>query len=105
MGNSWNNALSTTLLNRNFEPSTADLDIWLRMSTDSRGYKYWEWIVVCVYDLLTMSEDPKAIMDSFSMCNFLLIDALEIMVESGNFRTAQTAGGLTEGIILQIRLV
>ena len=51
----------------NFEPSRADQDIWIRMSTNSRGEKYWEWIVVYVDDLIAISEDPKAIMDSFSM--------------------------------------
>ena len=50
-----------------FEPSKADPDIWLRMSTNLRGEKYREWIVVYVDDLLEISEDPKAIMDFFSM--------------------------------------
>ena len=40
-GNYWNKALSITLSNINFEPSRADPDIWLRMSTDSRGVKCW----------------------------------------------------------------
>ena len=37
------------------------------MSTNSRGEKYLEWIVVYVDDLPAISEDPKAIMYSFSM--------------------------------------
>ena len=38
--NSLHKALSKTLSNMKFEPSRADLDIWIRMSTNSRGEKY-----------------------------------------------------------------
>ena len=51
----------------NFEPSRADPYIWLRMSNNSRGEKYQEWIVVYVDDLLEISGEPKYIMDYFSM--------------------------------------
>ena len=53
----------------NFEHSMVDPDIWLRMSTNSRGEKCREWIVVYVKDLLEISEDTKYIMDYFSMYN------------------------------------
>ena len=39
------------------------------MSTSSRGEKYREWIVVYAENLLAISEDPKSIMDYFSMYN------------------------------------
>ena len=39
------------------------------MSTNLRGEKYLERIVVYVENLLAISEEPKAIMDSFSMYN------------------------------------
>ena len=68
-GNSWHKALSTTLASMNFEPRRAEPDISLRMSTDLRGEKYWEWIVIYIEDLLAISEEPKAIMDYFSMYN------------------------------------
>ena len=67
MGNSWNKALSTTLSNMNFEPSRADPDIWVRMSTNSRGEKYREWRVLYVDDSIVISKEPKAIMYYFSM--------------------------------------
>ena len=51
----------------NFEPSRADEDIWLRMSTNLRGEKYRECIMVYVGSLLVISEDPKAIINYFSM--------------------------------------
>ena len=41
-GTYWHNALFTTLSNINFEPSRADSDIWLRMSTNSRRDMYRE---------------------------------------------------------------
>ena len=67
MGSSWHKALPITLSNVNFEPNRKGPDIWLRMSTNLMGEKYQEWIVVYVDDLLATSEDPKAIIDSFSM--------------------------------------
>ena len=66
-GTSWNKALSTTLSNMNFEPSRADPDIWVRMSTNSRGEKYREWRVLYVDDSIVISKEPKAIMYYFSM--------------------------------------
>ena len=36
------------------------------MSTNLRGEKHQEWIVVYVDDLFAISKDPKAIMDYFS---------------------------------------
>ena len=39
------------------------------MSTTLRGEEYREWTVVYIDDLLTISEDPKAIMDYFCMYN------------------------------------
>ena len=68
-GNSWHKAIPTTLSYINFEPSRADPDIWLRMSTNLRGEKYLERIVVYVENLLAISEEPKAITDYFSMYN------------------------------------
>ena len=53
----------------NFEPSRADPDIWLRMSTNSRGEKYQKRIVVYIDYLLVISKEPKSIMDSFIMYN------------------------------------
>ena len=58
-GNSWHKALYTTLSNMNFESGRADPDIWLKMSTNSRGEKYREWIVVYLHNLLAINEDPK----------------------------------------------
>ena len=66
-GNSWHSALLLTLRNVDFESSRDDPDIWLKLSTNSRGEKYREWIVVYVDDLLAIYENPKAIMDLFSM--------------------------------------
>ena len=67
MGNSWKKALSTTLSNMNFEPSREDLDIWLMISTNSRGEKYQEWTVVYVENLLAIIEDPKYIINYLNM--------------------------------------
>ena len=50
----------------NLEPSRKDPDIWLWMSTNSRGDKYRAWILVYVDNLLAISMDMKSIMDYFS---------------------------------------
>ena len=97
-GNSWHRTLSMTLRNTDFESSHADTDIWLRLSSNSRGEKYREWIVVYVDDLLAISENPKAIMDSFSMYD--LKDTvrpptryLGANVGEWQFKMAHNAGG------------
>ena len=56
-----------TLRNMDCKSSRADPGIGLRLSTNSRGDKYREWIVAYVDDLLAISENPKAIMDLFSI--------------------------------------
>ena len=48
-----------------FEPTKADPDIWLRMSTNWREEEYQEWRVVYVDNLLTIIKYPKDIIDSF----------------------------------------
>ena len=67
------------------------------MSTNLRGENYRQWIVVHVDNLLSISEDPKAIMDSLSF--YYLKDTVSpldryIRAHFGKwkFRTAQTAG-------------
>ena len=60
-------SLSTTLSTMNFEPSREDPEIWLMMSTNLKGENYQEQIVVYVNNLHGISEDPKAVIDSFSI--------------------------------------
>ena len=60
-------SLSTTLSTMNFEPSREDPEIWIMMSTNLRGENYQEQIVVYVNNLHGISEDPKAVIDSFSI--------------------------------------
>ena len=66
-GNSWYKALCTNLSNMNFEPVMADPDILIRVSNKSREEKYRECIVVYIDNLLEIREEPKYIMDYFSM--------------------------------------
>ena len=47
----------------NFEPSRVDQYIWIKMSTNPRGKKYREWIMVYVDDLIEISEEPKSTMN------------------------------------------
>ena len=66
-GNSWHKSLSTTSSDMNFEPSRADADIWIILSTSLRGENYWEWILLYIDNLLSISERMKAIIDSHSI--------------------------------------
>ena len=63
-GKSWHRALSTTLKNMGFESSRSDPDIWPRLSTNTRREKHREWIVVYLEDLLAISKDLKAIIET-----------------------------------------
>ena len=45
-----------------FKPSAADPDVWMRPATKADGTKYYEYVLVYVDDILTMSEKPEEIM-------------------------------------------
>ena len=46
-----------------FKSSHADPDVWLRPAVKPDGEKYYEYILVYVDDILTMSCDPKGPME------------------------------------------
>ena len=39
-----------------FVPSKADLDVWMRPATKSNGEQYYEYLLVYVDDILSISE-------------------------------------------------
>ena len=47
-----------------FKPSAADPDVWMHPATKADGMKYYEYVLVYVDDILTMSEKPEEIMQS-----------------------------------------
>ena len=42
-----------------FQPSMADPDVWMRPAIKDNGFKYWEYILCYVDDVLCIHEDPS----------------------------------------------
>eukprot|EP00978_Attheya_sp_CCMP212_P038405 scaffold190140_cov34-Attheya_sp.AAC.2 len=49
-----------------FEPSDADPDIWMRVATKLDGFKYYEYVLIYVDDILALGEHPEKVMISLS---------------------------------------
>ena len=65
--------LAETLNDLNYIPSKADPDVYMRAAVKSNGFKYYEYILVYVDDVLCMSDDPtitmKGIQHNFKIKN------------------------------------
>lgn len=57
-GASWRNMLVKTILDFDFEPTRADPDVY-RRPAEKDGFKFYEYILVYVDDILILSKDPK----------------------------------------------
>ena len=62
-GARWRDHMAATLREAGFESSKADPDVWMRPSVKPNGFKYWEYVLVYVDDVLAISHDPKSILD------------------------------------------
>lgn len=62
-GASFRAFLAEHLTSLNFVPSLADPDVYLRPAVDETGFKYYEYILTYVDDVLCISKRPKAIID------------------------------------------
>lgn len=56
--------LSETLYSMDFKPTLADPDVWYRAACKPDGFEYYEYILVYVDDILTISHAPSAIMET-----------------------------------------
>jgi len=65
--------LGETLYNLGFKPSQADPDVWMRKAVKPNGFKYYEYILTYVDDILAISHDPgpimKGIQNTFKLKN------------------------------------
>jgi hypothetical protein len=61
-GKSWHQHLSKSMLSLGFLPCKADGDVWMRKATKPDGFRYWEYVLCYVDDILTVSHDPQSIM-------------------------------------------
>ena len=49
-----------------FQNCLADRDVWMRAATKKNGFKYWEYILCYVDDILVISENPNDVMTELS---------------------------------------
>jgi hypothetical protein len=54
--------LVETLYELNYSPTKADPDVWIRTGIKPDRFKYYEMVIVCVDDVLSISHDPEATM-------------------------------------------
>ena len=59
-GASFRSFLSEHLYDLGYQPTLADPDVYLRPATDAEGFKYYEYVMTYVDDVICMSKDPKA---------------------------------------------
>ena len=55
--------LAETLNTLGYKPSFADPDVWIRPAVKPDGFKYWEYVLCYVDDILAISHRPEATMD------------------------------------------
>jgi hypothetical protein len=55
--------MADTLCAGGFKSCLADPDVWMRPNTKSCGFKYWEYVLCYVDDVLAISHEPQKIMD------------------------------------------
>jgi hypothetical protein len=62
-GTRWHDHLAVTLLEAGFKACKAAADVWMRPAVKADGFKYYEYVLCDVDDLLVVSEHPKRIME------------------------------------------
>jgi hypothetical protein len=61
-GAAWHAKLSETLRSMDFVPSYADPDVWYKAAIKDDGFKYYQYILVYVDDILVVADQPMPIM-------------------------------------------
>ena len=54
--------LAETLASLKYTPSFADPDVWMRPAIKSDGFRYWEYVLCYVDDVLCISDNPSSTM-------------------------------------------
>jgi hypothetical protein len=63
-GARWRDHLATILREIGFTNSKADPDVWMRQSQKPSGFKYWEYVLCYVDDVLVISHEPQIIVEA-----------------------------------------
>ena len=72
-GSRFRDHLAASLRDIGFKSCLADPDVWMRKGTKPDGFKYWEYCLCYVDDVLVVSHAPQAVMDLLSK-NYTLKD-------------------------------
>eukprot|EP00978_Attheya_sp_CCMP212_P004652 scaffold10138_cov34-Attheya_sp.AAC.1 len=65
-GAAWRAHISGNMRELGFEPSDANPDVWMRAATKLDGFKYYEYVLIYVDDILALGEHPEKVMISLS---------------------------------------
>ena len=65
--------MAATLRDAGFHSCLANADIWMHPNVKPDAFKYWEYVLYYVDDVLVMSHDPKEVMD-FLLLRFTMKD-------------------------------
>ena len=59
LGAAFRSFLAETLYDMGYKPSGTDPDVWMRPAIKDSGFKYWEYILCYVDDVLSISHKPE----------------------------------------------
>jgi hypothetical protein len=62
-GARWRDHLAATLREAGYQSCYADPDVWMKPNTKPDGFKYWEYVLCYVDDVLVVSHEPQKVMD------------------------------------------
>ena len=63
-GAAFRSFLADHLWDIGYRPSKADSDVWMRPAIKNNGFKYWEYILCYVDDILVISDNPMQTMNN-----------------------------------------
>ena len=75
-GSAWGSLLSQTLYDMGYLPSKADPDVWLKPGVKKNLEPYYEYILVYVDDILSISENPQKNIDCLAEAFWLKEDSI-----------------------------
>jgi hypothetical protein len=62
-GARWRDHMAATLRDAGYQSCYADPDVWMKKNTKPNGFKYWEYVLCYVDDVLVVSHEPQSVMD------------------------------------------
>ena len=77
-GAAFRSKLAKVIHDLGFRPSAADPDVWMRPATKGNGFKYYEYVLCYVDDVLAVSEEPEEIINGLKHVFKLKGDRAEI---------------------------